>query len=84
MKLLLIFTPGKFWCLTKKLTYDRVYLNLGVTQTLTGLTTLFKKAEALHATPQDLSTVLRRAGGMCFFAGSAALDRACPHYRYRG
>lgn len=30
----------------------------GKTQFLKGLTTLFKKAEAVHATPQDLSTVL--------------------------
>ncbi|WP_392531854.1 hypothetical protein [Nostoc sp. C117] len=41
---------------------------------MTGLTTLFKKAEAVHATPQDLSTVLRRAGGMCILAGPATLD----------
>ena len=46
----------------------------GKTQISTGLTTLFKKAEAVHATPQDLSTVLRRAGGMCIFAGPATLD----------
>jgi hypothetical protein len=41
---------------------------------MTDLTTLFKKAEAVHATPQDLSTVLRRAGGMCILAGPATLD----------
>jgi hypothetical protein len=41
---------------------------------LTSLTTSFKKAEAVHATPQDLSTVLRRAGGMCILAGPATLD----------
>ena len=50
---------------------DAIYW--GKNQTVTGLTT-FKKAEALHATPQDLSTVLRWAGGMCFLAGPATLD----------
>jgi hypothetical protein len=36
--------------------------------------TRFKKAEAVDATPQDLSTVLRWAGGMCVLAGPATLD----------
>ncbi len=40
---------------------------------LTELTT-FIKAEAVDATPQDLSTVLRWAGGMRFLAGPATLD----------
>ncbi|MDB9331067.1 hypothetical protein PN483_11270 [Nodularia spumigena CS-591/04] len=39
-----------------------------------GFTTLFKKVEAVHATPQDLSTVLRWARGMCILAGPATLD----------
>jgi hypothetical protein len=52
----------------------------GKTQIFKSLTTLFKKAEAVHATPQDLSTVLRWAGGMCFLAGPATLDRARPHH----
>ncbi|AUB37607.1 hypothetical protein COO91_03553 [Nostoc flagelliforme CCNUN1] len=47
---------------------------MGRTQILTGLTTLFKKAETVHATPQDLSTLLRWARGMCFLAGPATLD----------
>ncbi|MFH7026818.1 MAG: hypothetical protein ACHBN1_15755 [Heteroscytonema crispum UTEX LB 1556] len=46
---------------------------MGLTQILTDLTT-FRKAEAVHATPQDLSTVLRWAGGMCILAGPATLD----------
>lgn len=70
--------------LNREIDLLRVYCNWGKTQILKSLTTLFKKAEAVHATPQDLSTVLRRAGGMCFFAGSATLDRAGPHHRYRG
>ncbi|MBW4561560.1 MAG: hypothetical protein KME32_10475 [Mojavia pulchra JT2-VF2] len=49
-------------------------MHWGKTQFLTSLTTLFKKAEAVHATPQDLSIVLRWAGGMCFLAGPATLD----------
>ncbi len=36
--------------------------------------TKFRKAEAVDATPQDLSTVLRWAGGMRFLAGPATLD----------
>ncbi|WP_169216655.1 hypothetical protein [Brasilonema sp. UFV-L1] len=36
--------------------------------------TKFKKAEAVDATPQDLSIVLRRAGGLCVLAGPATLD----------
>ncbi|MDF5713092.1 MAG: hypothetical protein PUP93_04200 [Rhizonema sp. NSF051] len=43
------------------------------TQMLTNLTT-FKKAEAVDATPQDLSIVLRWAGSMRFLAGPATLD----------
>lgn len=46
---------------------------LGFTQMLTDLIT-FRKAEAVDATPQDLSTVLRWAGGMRFLAGPATLD----------
>jgi hypothetical protein len=36
--------------------------------------TRFKKAEAVDATPQDLSIVLRWAGGMRVLAGPATLD----------
>jgi hypothetical protein len=36
--------------------------------------TRFKKAEVVNATPQDLSTLLRWAGGMCVLAGPATLD----------
>ncbi len=36
--------------------------------------TTFKKAEVVNATPQDLSIVLRWAGGMCVLAGPATLD----------
>jgi hypothetical protein len=46
---------------------------LGKTQMLTDLTT-YKKVEAVDATPQDLPTVLRWAGDMCFLAGPATLD----------
>ncbi len=42
-------------------------------QMLTDLTK-FKKAEAVDATPQDLSIVLRWAGGMRVLAGPATLD----------
>lgn len=45
----------------------------GIPQTITDLTT-FRKAEAVNATPQDLSTVLRWAGGVRFLAGPATLD----------
>ncbi len=55
-------------------------MHWGKAQILKGLTTLFKKAEAVHATPQDLSIVLRWAGGMCILAGPATLDRTRPHH----
>ncbi|KAB8318043.1 hypothetical protein SD81_022745 [Tolypothrix campylonemoides VB511288] len=45
----------------------------GTAQMLTDLTN-YKKAEAVDATPQDLSIVLRWAGGMRVLAGPATLD----------
>lgn len=51
----------------------RLLYTWGKTQMMTELTR-FKKAEAVDATPQDLSTLLRWAGSMCFLAGPATLD----------
>ncbi|WP_017315510.1 hypothetical protein [Mastigocladopsis repens] len=53
--------------------HKKVSYTWGKAQTLTDLTR-FKKAEAVDATPQDLSIVLRWAGGMRVLAGPATLD----------
>ena len=52
---------------------EKVSYTWGTAQMLTDLTN-FKKAEAVDATPQDLSIVLRWARGMRVLAGPATLD----------
>ena len=65
--------------LVRSTNHKRVFYAGGKAQQLLTDLTKYKKAEAVDATPQDLSIVLRRAGGLCVLAGPTTLDRACPH-----